>query len=77
MSGYNLPPGCHERHIPGWRPEDVRRDRIADEVFGEWVDDGVPEECCAGCDQGCRKWERFYSGECPEFGREVDERMER
>lgn len=55
MTGWNLPPGCETRHIPGNRPEDVARDeaweealaQLRDELCREPSDDEVNERCDA------------------------------
>ena len=73
-SGYNLPPGCYDHHIPGNRPQDILRERIEEEISAEW--EGNDFEACDGCEQlnECRMiW--FYDGGCDRFDEAVDERM--
>jgi hypothetical protein len=33
MAGFNLPPGCSDRDIPGNRPEDIVAERIYDSIY--------------------------------------------
>lgn len=41
-SGYNLPPGCYEHHLPGWDdPDEVDCPECGEEV--------IPVGCCPEC----------------------------
>jgi len=34
MTGWNMPPGCNENMIPGNRPEDIRYEKLCEEIAG-------------------------------------------
>ena len=74
MGGFNLPDGCLDCHIPGFRPEDVRREEIERDLFDEWCGH-FPAEECGGCEVACRQHDAFYQDRCPAFDAEADERM--
>lgn len=38
MTGWNLPPGCEDHHIPGNRPIDIMAEKIAEEILDEGHD---------------------------------------
>jgi hypothetical protein len=47
-SGYNLPPGCFEHHLPGNRPEDALWEQLVDEI-----DDDDIITCCKENQENC------------------------
>lgn len=46
-SGFNLPPGCFEHHLPGNRPQDILREQAEQEVEADF------DELCAERNEQC------------------------
>jgi DNA-directed RNA polymerase subunit RPC12/RpoP len=61
-SGFNLPPGCYERDLPGYNDIEVDMDFFCSDCDHEWTESDVTVD-----ERGCDDVE----AECPECGKTV------